>query len=310
MMDHVNPIHRMLDANGVPWQSPRGELEERFGVHPDPAYRWDIIEIETQRPFVKGLIRPLSVQAFEQFSPYVPATDFNGMVSIGSDARENLRHATEQIVPMLGDPAASNSSNTIGWEWSFGAARLSVTVWPPDLQDFPMTNPSHERDPRLITGCHLWIETGWRAALTAEEVDWIASLAPIADIGVRPGFQPNEPPAQNQLEFVREPSVGIDHLVGHLGLSADGNALAFCHKQLFLVRMSDVVGFHVERLKPARGPGGSNLYVECLTHYEQIPTKRLLVHSSDAVEGLNALASELSLICRKPYGLDPYQSDD
>jgi hypothetical protein len=309
-MEQANPIHRMLDAIGVPWRLTRAELEERFGVHSDPAYLWDIITIETQRPFVEGLIRPLSVQAFEQFSPLVPASDFNGVVSLGSDARENLRRTSHELVRRLGDATASNSSNTIGWKWSFGAARLRATVWPPDMQHFPMTNPSHERDPRLITGCHLWIETGWRPALTAEEAEWLTSFVPVSDILVRPAFQPNEPPTQSELEFVREPEIGINHLIGHLGLSADGNALAFCHKQLFLVRMSDVVSFQVERLKRGRGPGGSKLYVECRTHYERYPTKRLLIHASDEVEGLNALASELSQICRKPFELSPYYLDD
>jgi len=50
--------------------------------------------------------------------------------------------------------------------------------------------------------------------------------------------------------------------------------------------------------------------VECQTHYERRPTKRLLIDSSDAVEGLNELAGELSRISQRPFELGSYWLDD
>jgi hypothetical protein len=75
--DDVNPIHALLDNIEAPWRSTRRELSERFGVHTDPAYHWDVIEIQTAQPILGHLIKPLSTQAFKQFSPVVPATHFS-----------------------------------------------------------------------------------------------------------------------------------------------------------------------------------------------------------------------------------------
>jgi hypothetical protein len=50
----VNPIHQLFDDLGVPWRSSRAALAERYGIRQHPAYRWDIIAIETSPAIVPG----------------------------------------------------------------------------------------------------------------------------------------------------------------------------------------------------------------------------------------------------------------
>jgi hypothetical protein len=117
-----NPIYAALNGAGVPWQMSRESLAERYGVRPHAAYGWDVIEIETLQPIVKGLLWPLSVQVFPQFSPYLPATDFATIAYFGDDARKNLRFTAKQLTPRLGEASVTDKYNTLGRCWTFGAA--------------------------------------------------------------------------------------------------------------------------------------------------------------------------------------------
>jgi hypothetical protein len=310
-----NPIHLVLNAVGVPWQSSRATLAGRYGIRPHPAYQWDVIEIDTRQPVVKGLIWPLSAQAFPQFSPHLPATEFSGAAYFGDDARENLRLTAKQLAPKLGEPQIADRHNTLHCAWAFGAAAISLTSWPPDLQRGPMgTNPAHRRDPRLVASCHVAINTGFRKAATAEELVWLNSFVPVDRIRVDDPMAADSirglPAEQSELEFVREPVADLKRICGFVGCSADRAALIFCHAQLYLVPMDAVIGFRVERVLPARGGGGSRLEVECRTNYEGLRTKRLKISSAHGVEDLNDLASAISAATDKPFELGKYVYDD
>jgi hypothetical protein len=289
-------------------------LAKRHGVRRHRAYGWNIIEIKTAPPVVAGLIWPLSAQAFEQFSPRAPATEFTGVTWFGSDARENLRLTLEQLSPRLGEAAVSDSSNTVGRRWKFGPAELALTVWPPDLRRHPMTNPAHRREPRLEIGCHIAITTGLRLPASDQEREWLANFNAIAAIGTGSGVTVETlratPALQSELEFVREPIDGVDRLLGQVVVSADGRALIFCRDQLYVAPMAKVVGFRVVRTRPARGPGGSRLEVECRTDYRGGRTKRLLIAAAAGPDDLNDLAAEISKAAGKPYELAPYVDDD
>lgn len=47
-------LHSALNAAGIPWQLPRALLEQRFGIRRHAAYNWDVIEVETSRPLLRG----------------------------------------------------------------------------------------------------------------------------------------------------------------------------------------------------------------------------------------------------------------
>ena len=308
-----NPIHALLNAAGVSWRLPRAALAARYGIRQHPAYGWDVIEIRTPQPIVKGLLWPLSVQVFSQFSPDVPATDFSGITSIGDDARENLLASMNELGARLGEPKFADNSNTLSRRWAFGAAALSLTVWPPEMQRRPLTNPAHKRDPRLKTGCHVLIKTGWRKAVTAGELGWLNSFVPIDRISVYRNITVDSayglPAEQSELEFVREPRNEMASFFGFIGCSADRAALIFCHAQLYLVPMTDVIGFHVDRIRPAKGAGGSRLHVDCRPNYRGARTKRLLISAADGVEDSNGLASAISSATGKPLELGDYVYD-
>jgi len=312
-----NPIHALLDTAGVPWRSTRSTLVQRYGIREHPSYLSEVIEIAETRALVKDLLWPMSAQVLPQFSPHMPAVEFSGVVSVGNDARKNLRRVERQLTPRLGEPETSDTSNTVARRWRFGAASLTLTAWPRDLERpsrWPTSNPAHDRDPRLKTGCLVWLKTGFRLAATREETAKLSSFVRVGPIGmddqVAVASAYASPASQYEVEFVREPLVDAAGIFGFVGQSADHTAVIFRHAQLYLVPMADVIGFHVERLKPAKGPGGSRLNVECRTGYREYPTKQLLISAQRDVEGSNELAAVLAGATGKPYEIGRYFADD
>jgi len=306
------PIRALMDSSGIPWRLPRSELATRYGVRPHPAYGWDVIEIETPHSFFPNLLWPLSVQAFPNFSTRMPATEFSSHIYVDADARTNLSVAEKRLTDLLGQGNSHNSSsNTLVRYWKFGAAKAELMVWPPDLQQWPMTNPAHEREPRLKTACHLAINSGYRIPCSAHELAMLQTFELISAIGVKESTRSHvrdSPAHQSELEFVREPHSEAMNLFGLLGRSADDATLIFFNSQLYLVPMTDVIGFRVARVRPAKGPGGSHLHVECRTSCEAA-TKSLLITSADGVEDLKRVAAKVSGATGRPFKLDDYQDD-
>ncbi len=305
-------IHEWLDVRGLPWRETRGALAERHGVRKHPAYDWDVIEIATRQPLLSGLLWPMSVAAFPQFSPHVPATDFSSAAWYGDDARENLRRAREEVPDTLGDPTPTSTSNTLGFRWKSGPASLELTVWPADLQSWKMTNPSHEREPRLVLACHVTVKTGFRLEPSPEEQAMLASFERIApiDVGGHTSASVRSSAAnESELEFVREPRPELDPLFGFVGSSRNGRELVFFGEQLYVVPIARVLRFRVERILPAKGPGGSHLSVECRTDFDAQPTKRLSICSGAAPDDLNELARHLAEHLERPFELAPYDHD-
>ena len=307
-----NPIQRALDAAGIPWRVPRAELAARYGVRRHAAYDWDVIEIDTAPPIVDRLLWPLSAQVTPQFAPHMPATQLTGLVRVADDALENFRFAVRHFMPSLGPAATSSSANTIELCWHHEAARLRLVVWPPAMQRWAFANPAHERDPRLKTACLLSIETGFRPAATEVECGWLATfeaVAPIETGRMSDGAVRQTPAAERELEYVRKPPAEAAPLFGSVGFSADRTALIFYGAQLYLIALEDVVSFRVERMLPAKGPGGSRLAVECRTRCPGLETKRLTVTESQGIEDLNSLAAELSQKAARPFELGEYGYD-
>jgi hypothetical protein len=309
-----NPVHRLLDAAGVPWRLSRLELEERYGISKHPAYGWDVINVKTRAAIVDGLIYPLSIQVFPQFSTAYPATEFWSACYFGNDERQNIRRATKQLTRSLGEIPIAPRYNTIHCEWSFGATAVSLTTWPADMQRDPApSNPAHKKDPRLAKGCHIAIRTGFRPPLTPIECAWLGSFVPISPIQVPHNVTAagiaSTAAHQSELEFVREPGANLEQVFGQIGRSNDGAALIFCNAQLYVIPVTDVVGFCAERMQRAKGRGGSYLQVECRTHYAGPETKKLTICSADGPDDLNELTQKIAAVIGKPFALSEYFDD-
>jgi hypothetical protein len=303
-----NPIHALLDAAGFPWRETRAALAGRYGKRVHPAYRWEVIEVPTAPPLCEGLIWPLSAQVFEQISPAFPATRFSSVAWFFDDARENLRRTERAFDQALGPSQRSENGNSLKREWRSGAASIELIVWPADMQRFPINNPAHGREPRVKSGCHVAIETGWRPDVTAEELVWVRAFSAVGRVGgPSTVYSPDIAANESQLEFVRAPIPGAASLFSQVGCSADGQALIFCTDQLYLVRTGDIVRFQVSRLRPGKGSGGASLRVECRGHSGV--AKGLTIGRSDDPDGLTDLATRLSAACRRPLKLEPYDDD-
>jgi hypothetical protein len=312
--DSGNPVHNLLDQAGIPWRETRQTLEDQFGIEKHPAYDWDVINFSADADLVAGMIYPLSAQAFPQFSTDYPATEFSSVCYFGEDERKNIQKAAKQLAKKLGPAPIAVKYNTLHCEWQFGAAAVSLTTWPADMQRDPaINNPSQIKDPRLAKGCHLGIRTGFRPQPTPTERAWLDSFVPISGIQIPRNIDPTRlattPAHQSELEFVRDPGVELEKVFGKLGLSADRAALIFSLAQTYIVPVVDLVGFRAERLQPAKGPGGSCLQVECRTDYAGPATKELTICFADGPDDLNELTQKVAAATGKPFSLSEYCFD-
>ena len=312
----ATPIHAWLDAAGIPWRLTRAELAERYGIRPDPAYGWDVLQMPTEHPLLDGLIRPLSAQAFRIISPRGPATQFSAITYFGDDARENVRRTARQLEPTLGRIRLGEpSGNTFGGRWTFGPASVRLTGWPKDLQSGARyTNPAEDRDPRLKSGCHVWIQTGYRLEPTAEERAWLESFVPL--MRFQPEWQTkgeairNTPGSEHHLQYARMLPEGFDHLIGQMGRSADGKVLILGVGQLYIVPMAEVVAVRFEQLRPARGPGGEWAKLECVDPTLPGETVELGLDGSRINGGTEAVAVQAAEILGRPLVRPPVFDDD
>ncbi|WP_174301244.1 hypothetical protein [Caulobacter sp. S45] len=294
-----------LDELGLPWRETRAALMARYDARPHPAYQWDVVEVPG-RP-VSTLLWPLSIQVKPQFSPDYPAGRFSSAAYYGEDAYKNVDRAAKAMSTLLGPARPAVRHNTYQCEWRAGATSVRLTSWPPELQSPKLTNPSHEREPRLITACHVEVVTGFRPTPSPQEEAWLLSFLAIAPIRGDRRMQPEDvtklAPMEAQVEFVREPGDHVARTFGLVGASADGRALIFCHTQLFVIPLDVVTAFRVERLMPAKGGGGSWLEVICKTGEPNWPRKTVKIHSADAPDALNDFGAELAGYLRRPFEL-------
>lgn len=258
-----SPLHRWLDDEDFPWRATRAELAALYGVHPHPAYKWPMLSVPT--PMLDGLIYPLAAHADARYPLSVPAAEFSGHASLGPDARVNLRHVYDQLAPHLGPTRVEPYNNTVRAEWAFGRAGLTLMAWPEDLNRGDRgRNDAHERDPRLKTACSITLDTGFRPVPTPQELAWLESFSALARIRPEGADTPASLRAGRvgdlDLGHVRELPVGLERLIGQIGLSGDGQALILCDRRLCLVPLSRLAAFRIDQYGPGRsGPGGSYL---------------------------------------------------
>jgi hypothetical protein len=300
-----------LDEVEFPWQLDRASLVERYGVKQHAAYNWEVIEIETQPPVVRGLLWPISAQAFPQFSLSVPATEFSGVTYFGEDARRNLNETVDQLSRHFGDGQPTGASNSLGHKWELGPACVEVHVWPSDMQRWAMNNPSHTREPRLKAGCSISIKTGLQIQANEVEGKLIKSFNPIARIspGQPQGLNSQRTVPQSELEYVRQFEFAFSSSRGWIGSSGDGSTVIFFNQWLYLVPLNEVVEFRVWRTLPGKGPGGARFCVECRGNSPWRQTKSLMIAEGPRADDLSDLASSVALALDKPLVLMPYDYD-
>jgi len=262
-----SPMHRWLDAASFPWRATRAELADLYGIHTDPASGQPVLAVPT--PILDGLLYPLAAHADPRYPLSVPAAAFTSRASVGEDARGNLRRVADQLVPHLGPMRLGPRNNTLRAEWIFGRAGLTLMSWPEDLnRHIPGRNDAHDRDPRLKAACFIMLNTGFRPTPSPAEQAWLESFTPIARIRAEGSDTPVSMRAAQvsdlDLGHVRELPEGLERLIGHIGLSGDGEALIVCDKVLHIVPLSQLVDFRIDLYRPGRsGPGGSWLKAQC-----------------------------------------------
>ncbi|WP_426955104.1 hypothetical protein [Muricoccus radiodurans] len=301
--DGENPIHTLLDAAGLPWRRPRAELIVRHGIHPHGAYGWDVIPLEAAPSVLPGLILPLSSMIRPGLLPGMPPTVLSGSIWFTDDARSNLRRAEAALRPRLGEPADESATNAIARRWCFGAATLSLTAWPPELQRPGIDIPAHHRDPRLRTACHIDIETGFRPTLSEREAAWLRGFVPIASIpGQEGGGGPLAAVAapEPDLDIIRQPPDELGPVRGRIGLAPEAEALILCTRELRVIPMERVAGFHLRRTLPARGGGGARLEAVLRGGSPDLPVRHLLIASTPGLDALDGLADALAEATGRP----------
>ena len=305
-----------LDTVGLPWRSTRGDLAERFGIHADNPYQWDLVSLDVRPPPLTGMLWPFGFQAFPRYNPAMPPERLSTHVWVGDDAEANISHTAGQIAHHLGARPVENRYDTRYVEWRRGAASVTLTVWPPAMQSGPkLSNPAHARDPRLGSACSVSVQTGWRPPLSQQERRWLDAFEPM---GRTINWTPAQPRAlvgaglfaETRLEFMRAPPANLARFQGTFGLSAGQEALIICEDALYIVPLSEVRSFGVARTLPARGGGGTCLSACCETGYAACPTKDVPVARGAHADDLNDIAAMLASLAGKPLKLGEYGYDD
>lgn len=260
--DDPAPIYRYLDMIGLPWRAPYEELVRRYGVSAHPAYEWDVIPMQTAKPFSKGLLFPLHVNAGDYFPAAAPAIDFHGSIHYGRSARSNMRLAVRELSRHFG--AGFAYGDCTHHAWHLGAASVQLWVWP-EWDAWRPRNDAHERDPRLVQACALQISTAYRRALSERDHELLFSFVPIARM---PWIGADEPrldlaPSVITWTYIREPEPRYAWLYRWLGRSGDRSTLIVLTDQLYLVPVADIVRVDVLRERAGKGGSSSAIILVC-----------------------------------------------
>ncbi|WP_284946634.1 hypothetical protein [Acidisoma cladoniae] len=311
--DH--PLADWLDAACPPWRATRADLAAQYGVRTDNPYRWALVTLDVAPPPLSGMLWPFGFQAFARYAPAMPPVTLSTQISVGGDAEANIRVAATEFARHFGPRPIIDRNNTRAVSWQWGAASVTLTVWPPSRQSGPKAEiPAHGRDPRLITACAVTVRTGWRPPLSPRDTVWLESFAPM---GATRNWTPVKPRAnlaetvfvEAQLEFMREPPSDLARFRGVFGLSEDGQGLIVFEDAFCVIPVTQIAAFDVIRLRPARFSGGSTLSARCDTGYAAFPTKTVHVAQGEHADDLNDIAATLAAVTGKPLTFVDYDDD-
>jgi hypothetical protein len=309
-----NPIHLWFDETGFPWERTRGEWIRLCGLKrdaEDPMDRW--IECEYSLG-MEGWTQSLQTRVYEGLSMDYPATHFGSFISLGDDARANIDYVQQTLSRFLGvAPITTHDDGTLRCRWAFGPANV-------ELQAHYLPLKRYFHPPAEGHACRILIDTGWRPSLTPQERIWLDGFIPLATLPFPPEVTlanfDNVPVKPEQMQFVRAPTeAGVSRVFGSIGLSADKAALLFCSSSwggagwFYIVPMTKVLRFSVERLVPARGGGGSKLFLKCSADTATDRSMILTICEAPGPDDLNALAEQIAGALQRPLELEEYSSD-
>lgn len=299
-------LHRHLDAIGVPWRDSYAALAERFGVVPDgDTGRARVIRISSARPFMRGMLYPLQVRAGSHIEPDVPAGTFETRVSFALGAEGNLRQAVLLLQPILGNGEAQEYGRHI---WRYG--RSYVEIERGDDLGQPEPNHAPPRDPRLQAACLLTIHNVLRRLPDAVDLAALSSFIPILQFDQ--GLQHTliyKPSLMDQWDYLREPGPEHARLYRWVGWSNDRSTLIAFNNELFLIPIDDVISVNVTRILPARGGGGSTLYLVCRSMRSDSHRRWIEVANGSRADDLSELAACIAQAIGRPLELGPYEMD-
>jgi hypothetical protein len=308
-----NPIHLWFDETGFPWERTRREWIRLCGLKrdaEDSTDKW--IECEYSLG-LEGWTQPLQTDVYDGLPMNTPATLFGSFISLGDDAAENIGYVQQTLSRFLGvAPITTGDDGTLRCRWAFGPASV-------ELQAYYLPMKRYFHPPAEGHACRIEIDTGWRPSLTPQERIWLDSFIPLAKLPFRPEVTlasfDNAPVDPDEMQFVRDPTEpGVSRVFGSIGLSADKAALLFCSSLwgpgwFYIVPMTKVRRFFVERLVPARGGGGSTLFVQCKPDATTRGSMSLKICEAPGPDDLNALAEQIAGALQRPFELGEYHSD-
>jgi hypothetical protein len=181
------PLWALLDRIGLPFRDPLGDLVAAHGTTPCVWLPSLPICTLPAQPLIHGLSR-FETQVHPGVDPTLPVFQISAQYRVHSaktmadhlvDRRceRNFADVTAALTRILGPGSPAASSNTLGLEWRFGAARLWVLGFPPRLN--PGANSRHGSDPGSQTEAGLHLSPGWMPPLTAAEQAWLWGFEPL-----------------------------------------------------------------------------------------------------------------------------------
>ena len=187
-----------------------------------------------------------------------------------------------------------------------------MITWPSDRNQEDC-NPSHARHPELRSYSHLYLHC---RAVLEPGADEIIAMATASMVSVPSGARSvaivsvphNRASAHRELSR-RTPDSLRDRGPG-IGFSADNATLVVIRDDNCLIIPRDIVtGVALDRVKPAKGPGGANLVVEYEDPFSSAHRRRwITLYTSDAIGGLDELAPVFALWAERTLKVEA--SDD
>lgn len=349
----ANPIWRLLDAAGIDWCASHAALEAQFGRTYDDTYQSSSTWVPTRHPAFANMLKPLRLYDASD-SPALPPDGFWGSYFDAPHAEatsppgllDRLLHASRAwraalpsadavlleifartvatFTPLLGDGANSGVSNTIGRTWRSGPATLSLTAWPPSLNEHLGANVYHAREPRLSHATQLVIRPGFQLSASDEELRAVETAvaidAPLVASTVLRADHPTYGGGSDMLrEFLRRiPSrasaaqrAALERLHGVVARSADGQLLlASSPHAMMVVPLRHVEAVLVERCTPARGSGYSQVNVRCRMDVGRGAARTITLYAAPRADDLTEWGTALARALGRPCTVGEYYVDD
>ncbi|SFR44694.1 hypothetical protein [Litoreibacter janthinus] len=279
-----------LDACAIPFRAPLGDWVAQMHL---TASGWsdglDYCIPDTQTPLFAGLDVPVRAQISEYTNFDAPPDYLWGAVQGAKDHRLNYAKALAGLTKVFGKGTASSASNTVSRNWSFGLARVSCTVWPPNKNRHG-TNSRHQMFPETIEEASIAIYPAWRPPL--EEAEF-AACATATNFWIDP--EPHQ--RANLTSRSRDWPTTLPQLPQGLSMTPRGDLLVTCPLGIVdIYKAGRVKALKLDRLTPARGGACAHLNaVTTVTARDgPIDKPRGIATLGARSDGLDAVAQDLA----------------